>query len=245
MEIEKSWSNTATVICLIVVAIIEAWQQAASGLPSAVGVLPRLGGAWHLVPLILLVAAGVFWIIGRYRGTHIRGQQQASTAQDVASSALAPAIASPTPSPIDVDVFFRLAYSGQLQTETEGNIRAMIQSRPPNERDGFVVKFIATGLINAVYDHIWLTIYRSQVLALTELNRTLLRFEQVKAYYDDATQKFAVLYAKYSFEEWLQYLRAQILLLEHPGRTFEITVRGKDFLKYMVHCGYTADGRSY
>lgn len=95
-------------------------------------------------------------------------------AQIVASAALTP----PTPSPIDVTAFFQQSYSGQLQTEVEGNVRAMISSRLPKERDEFVVKLIATGLINVVYDKIWLVIFRRQVLALTELNHRVLRREQ-------------------------------------------------------------------
>ena len=148
-------------------------------------------------------------------------------------------------SPIDINKFFHVAYSGQLQTETEGNIRAMIHSQAPDEREQFIVRFIATGLINAIYDHIWLTLYRSQLLVLAELNKSLLRREQIKVYYDEAVRKSPEFYEEYSFDQWLDYLRSQLLLLEHPGQTFEITVRGKDFLKYMVHNGYNADSRKY
>lgn len=110
---------------------------------------------------------------------------------------------------------------------------------------GMICVFLAVIIINSLYDNAWLTIYRSQVLMLTELNRSLLRSEQVKTYYDDAARSNPELYANYSFDQWLGYLRGQVLLLEHPGQTFEITVRGKDFLKYIVHCGYTADARKF
>jgi hypothetical protein len=82
-------------------------------------------------------------------------------------------------------------------------------------------------------------------LALTELNHRVLRREQIKTYYDEGAQRSPGLYANYSFDQWLEYLPSQILIGEHPGQTFEITVRGKDFLKYMVHFGYTAEGRSH
>lgn len=110
---------------------------------------------------------------------------------------------------------------------------------------GMICVFLAVIIINSLYDNAWLTIYRSQVLMLTELNRGLLRREQVKTYYDDAARSNPQLYANYSFDQWLGYLRGQVLLLEHPGQTFEITVRGKDFLKYMVHRGLTADARKF
>lgn len=167
---------------------------------------------------------------------------QAPTSQ---AQIVAPAIPTTVKSPIDVQQLFRVAYFGQLQQETEDLARAMIQSRPPDEREEFIIKFISTIMINAIYENVWLRIYRSQLLALFELNRVLLRREQLKLYYDNATKQFPQVYAKYSFDQWLEFLRSNMLVLEHPGQTFEITVRGKDFLKYMVHCGYTADQRTY
>ena len=163
MQIERSWSTIVTVCCLIVVAIIEAWQQAAAG---AINVYPHLDGVWRFVPIILLVVAGISWLAG-----HSHGGGKKQQGQSLASSALASAVPSPMTSPIDINKFFHVAYSGQLQTETEGNIRAMIHSQAPDEREQFIVRFIATGLINAIYDHIWLTLYRSQLLVLAELNK--------------------------------------------------------------------------
>jgi len=163
----------------------------------------------------------------------------------IASAVLNPAIPSPIQSPINTEQFFRFAYQGQLQTETEGNVRLMVQSRPPNERDEFIVRFIATGIVNAFYEHLWFTIFRSEILALNELNNALVRLEQIRKYYDDAVRKYPEFYANFSFEQWLGYLRSQALLLEHPGQVLEITVRGKDFLKYMVHCGYSAESHTH
>lgn len=108
-----------------------------------------------------------------------------------------------------------------------------------------MVRFIATGVISFIHERTWLTIYRSQILALMELNRRILRREEVKSYYDSAIREYPEQYAGYSFDQWFSYLKAGPLILEHPGDTVEITVGGKDFLKYMVHCGYTADARKF
>jgi hypothetical protein len=70
VSIERSWANIVTVCCLIVVAIIEAYQQALSGAPKAAATLPRLDGAWNFVPLILLTVAGVFWLVGHTPKLH-------------------------------------------------------------------------------------------------------------------------------------------------------------------------------
>ena len=72
MPIERSWANIVTVTCLIVVAVIEAYQQALSGAPKVAAVLPRLDGSWNFVPLILLTVAGVFWLIGHFPKRHIK-----------------------------------------------------------------------------------------------------------------------------------------------------------------------------
>lgn len=71
----------------------------------------------------LVVAAAVLNLVASRR-KQISQTQTAS--QAVASAAIVPAAASP----IDVEAFFRHTYSGQLQVETERNVRAMIQSRP-------------------------------------------------------------------------------------------------------------------
>jgi hypothetical protein len=193
-----------------------------------------------ITPIWLLVSGALLGLLILVANRRPKNATQALSAtggtQAVASSAL-------SPPKIDIELFFRQTYSGQLQAEVEGNVRTMIQNNPPSERDEFVVKFIARGLINVFYDRVWLTIFRSQVLALMELNKRILRREEIKTYYDEATQRSPKIYADYSFDQWLSYLRTQVFILEHPGHSFEITVRGKDFLKYMIHYGYTADGR--
>jgi cbb3-type cytochrome oxidase subunit 3 len=65
VQIERSWANIVTVSCIIVIAVIEAWQQALSGAPQVAAILPSLDGMWHFVPLGLLIIAGVSWLVGR------------------------------------------------------------------------------------------------------------------------------------------------------------------------------------
>jgi hypothetical protein len=61
-----SWSNIATVMVLIVVAVIEALQQALANAPSLTVHLPSwtVSPNWNFVPLILLIIAGLLWLIG-------------------------------------------------------------------------------------------------------------------------------------------------------------------------------------
>jgi len=208
---------------------------AANHLLSLIPHMPQ----WLAYAVVLVFSATGFFYFARHRSKTVQAQSaRFTTVQSVASAALAPVA-----SPIDVNAFFAHAYSGQLQDEIEQNVRAMICSRPDHERENFTVRFIATGLIAVIYERVWLTIYRSQVLALEALNQRVLRREQVKEFYDVAALESPNVCAGYSFDQWLSYLKSEILVLDIPGDSLGITIRGKDFLKYMVHCGYTANDK--
>jgi hypothetical protein len=70
---EWKWETKLTVYCLIMVALIEAGEQALSGSPSLKGVLKDALPAFmvspklHYLPLLILVVAGVLWLIGKAR----------------------------------------------------------------------------------------------------------------------------------------------------------------------------------
>ncbi len=89
--------------------------------------------------------------------------------------------------------------------------------------------------------------FKSQLLALLQVNRRdgVLSMPDVKRFYDDAAKAYAKEYAKYktTFEQWLNYLTSNGLVLHHPSpnERIEITVRGKDFLKYLTHWGRGPD----
>lgn len=49
---------------------------------------------------------------------------------------------------------------------------------------------------------------------------------------------------QYTFESWFGYLKNQILIRQ-DGYNVNITVRGKEFLKYLVQYGRTASDKQY
>lgn len=61
--IKREWGNVITIGCLVVAALIEATQQALSSSPKVAAKLPPLDGVWHYVPLVLLILAGVSWLL--------------------------------------------------------------------------------------------------------------------------------------------------------------------------------------
>jgi hypothetical protein len=147
---------------------------------------------------------------------------------------------------LDATVFFRQSYYSPLQSEVEANIRAAAIQNQPNDRESFYIKFIGIGLIAYLYDVIWFAIYKSQLLSLLELNRRngLMPLADVKVYYDQAVITYPAAYAHYSFDEWLSFMKNQVLIIWHPSDMVEITLRGKDFLKYLLHWGREANQRT-
>ena len=63
----RSWSTNVTIICLTLVACVEAAQSALSGTPNVKAHLPSfaISPNWNYVPLVLLIIAGIAWLIGK------------------------------------------------------------------------------------------------------------------------------------------------------------------------------------
>jgi hypothetical protein len=144
----------------------------------------------------------------------------------------------------DVQDFLNRVYIGTLQTEAETNITKWIGKIPPREKDAQLTRFIASGLIAYMHDTTWWHIFRSQLLALDELNKSVLRKEVVKQeFYDKAAAQYPERYKDDTFERWLSFLRKNLLIIDLPGEIIGITIRGKDFLKHIVHYGYSLQSR--
>lgn len=210
------------------------------GLGQALRVwLKTMWNSQWITPIWLLATAGMLLLMMWVWDHKKKVVQQAVSTQIAVANAGAPT------SPIDIDAFFRTTYNSPHQVEAEQNVRAMIASRPAADRDEFTVKFIARGITEVTYDKIWMTIFNSQFLALHALNqRIVMRSEEIKAFYDAAAIAAPHLYATYPFESWIGYLKSQSLVIEHPGNTIEMTFRGRDFLKYLVHYGYSTANRN-
>lgn len=151
-----------------------------------------------------------------------------------------------SPSAFDADSFFLRSYYSPLQPEIETNVRAAAAKNQPNDREGFYVKLIGNGLIAYIYDILWLSIFKSQLLALLELNRRngLMPLADFKPYYNQTATANPAFYANYSFDQWITFMKNEVLILKHPSDMVEITVRGKDFLKYLLHWGREPDQRA-
>jgi hypothetical protein len=142
--------------------------------------------------------------------------------------------------PFDAKDFFKRAYYSPVTAELENNIK-VIAHRESNPED-FYARFIGVGLPTFMYEIAWASMFKSQFLALSELNRQiLLPSSEVKKFYDNAVSVCPKVYLEYPFEKWLAYLIFHQLVIKHPSEMVELTHKGRDFLKYLAHHGYNPD----
>jgi len=138
----------------------------------------------------------------------------------------------------DAKQFFAQAHYSPITAETENNIKLVAAQSSPSDKEAFYARFIGIGLVAYFHDETWYTIYGSQLQALSELNsKGIVALSTVKAHYDTAAIKFTALYPKYTFNEWLHYMEARMLIVKYPSNMIDITHFGKDFLKYLTHAG--------
>lgn len=153
-----------------------------------------------------------------------------------ALSALVPGFPKPQ---FDAHTFFKTAYYSPLTAEMEKNILTIAVENEPNNPSAFLARFVGVGGVAVMHDETWITIFKSQILMLQDMNQKngLLPLTEAKTYYDQAVLAYPNMYAQYSFDQWIGYFKGQQLVIQHPTNMLEITWRGKDFLKYLTHWG--------
>ena len=188
--------------------------------------------------ILLVVSVWVFVILAR----SLKNRQVAiqSAGQGGPSNVPVPGTAN-----FDATAFFRAAYYSEITTETEKNARLAAAQNQPNDREGFLAKLIGVGLVGFTHEITWSSIYRSQLLILNDLLRrgALMPLTDAKTYYARAATENPELYRNYSFDGWLNFLVSRQLIIWHQSQMLEMTFMGRDFLKYLTHCGRSPEMR--
>lgn len=191
---------------------------------------------------IWLGAATALVALFVFLGNRKKGKQSQSTTQTQVVTV--PAAVAHEPQYKNVEEFYK-TYDNSMLMETEEYIRKESnQYRPGTEREQFLIRQLASSALTYIFDIVWYTVYRSQLEALQQLNARPLSTAQLKTFYDEAARQYPGMYPAYSFDSWLEYLRAWLMLVQQ-GDTFSITVRGKEFLKYLVHQGRLFTERAF
>jgi membrane-bound lytic murein transglycosylase len=200
----------------------------------------RIPAGWILPLWLLAAAAAMASISYLWNKFYPRANQGLTSALSTLANPSSTLTNTNNNEAFSIKNFLKKTYKSDMQAEMEDRVKQWKNDIPSNEREAVITQFMASGLIAYTHDQTWWTIFQSQLFALDNLNRAILRLEDVKAYYDKAAQKYPIPYATYSFQQWFKYLLERMLVIEQPGNTVGITVRGKDFLKHMVHYGYSA-----
>ena len=140
-----------------------------------------------------------------------------------------------------VDEFLKL-HDNQLLIEMEERIQTHLNSLHPQdaaEREKFLTRNFFALVITWSFDRTYDMIYGSQINALSYLNdnrNSAITIEHIRPFYNEAVSKFPMFYSNYTLEGWLGFLVSSILL-QRNGNDIGITIRGKEFLKYLVEQG--------
>lgn len=106
------------------------------------------------------------------------------------------------------------------------------------ERVDLLVNHLAVTQLWLRAEVIYRTIFGSQIQILKSINTTPGKTKaELLEFYEQAKTTFPKVYATYSFDQYLQYMRNQGLILEDATDHYIITVAGKEFLKWMTDQG--------
>lgn len=128
--------------------------------------------------------------------------------------------------------------SGPFLDEMEAHFqRLAAHHRKQDEREKFLIQALSSGAVSYLHDTSWAYIYGSQIDALNELNsKGALTVNDLKRFYDSAARAHPHTYSTYTFDQWLGWIINNTLVRQDSG-IVQLTVRGKDFLKYLVLVG--------
>lgn len=149
-----------------------------------------------------------------------------------------------SPKASNVNEFLKKTFDNALLVELEDILKKQVDALNPTsheERERLLMKLLASILILSIFDSTYYLIYGSQITALQHLNNFRgdnIPTTELKLFYDAAKNVDPQFYRNYSFDSWLKFLESS-LLIKYEGKNVAITIRGKEFLKYLVDQGYT------
>lgn len=225
------WMERLKLVIDVVVAI-----AGAKLVKQALSYIPQVSSGWASVISWLSASGILLGLLAWHRRHNITQENKPSTTQ-LATKESAKAFD-------EMETFFQ-GYTSPIIGETEVNIRTRAEKYRGQEREDFLVTTCARLVIVSFNEQAWLLVFGSQLRALEEVSKQSVKIDFLKTYYDAGLQQRPDLYnnGRYSFASWLAFLKQQKLMVE-DGDFIAITVRGMEFLKYLVHTGRYASQKS-
>lgn len=133
---------------------------------------------------------------------------------------------------------FLKTFDNPLVREQEALIHKDLKDRHIDDvagREKVLVRALAATYIRFQFEILYQSIWHSQVKSLQFING---RAEGVvpadlTPFFDEAKKQWPSFFEHYMFDQWFGYMRSQSLVTEIAGRCF-ISVRGREFLKYLI-----------
>jgi hypothetical protein len=206
------------------------------GLAVILRIKKNVAIGWHGFALLTAVAFLLLVIINRPKRQSL---QQTASALVNTSGNIAVAVKS-------LEEFYKLGYGGPFADELEAHFQGLAAYHAnPKEREKFLVRSLAAGAVSYAHESAWNDIWKSQIDALKHVNGSgAVVATELKPFYDAAAATYPQIYGDYSFDGWIRFMKEKTLLRQ-DGNILQITIRGKDFLKYIVLEGKREDWKRY
>jgi len=128
-----------------------------------------------------------------------------------------------------------------LIRETEDIIRGELGKKNllGTEAVPVLIRYVAALSIAYSFSEVYRIIWGSQLNLLDYINSQRPQpSEALKVFYNSGAMQYPLIYSGYSFEQWLGFLKDQLLIREDGG-LINITIRGREFLTYLTTTGLT------
>ena len=186
-----------------------------------------------IIIIALLFRRPLVRFLDRVKNIKTTGVEVAAGEQDTAKFEVGPSA---------TDEFARL-FDNQLLVEREDQIRTelvRIVGADQTQKEKLLIRIIAAQAICQQFEATYQSIWGSQLTALQIANTTLdgVQSRTFETLYNQAVAQHKDWYANYSFERWLAYMESQFLSIRKDDKIY-ITLTGREFLKYIIHQGYS------
>lgn len=142
---------------------------------------------------------------------------------------------------VQVEELYRI-FDGPMLQETEANIRIQASLVEPTERENYLSRTLTMLMVLSIYEMAWINIFGSQLRALNQLNTRMLTHQELRHFYNEGLASLPQIYLNRPFELWLAFLRTSVLVRDE-GNRIQITVRGRELLRYVVQNGYDQNAK--
>lgn len=136
------------------------------------------------------------------------------------------------------------SYDNPLLRENERHIEDELRQRNLTDPDAArtaLLRSLAGTQILLHFERAQGVIWASQISALTYLNSQIdpVSPDQLRPFYNNASENYPAMYANYGFEDWLRFLRTSLLVEDNEGG-LAISMVGREFLKWRIEAGRAA-----